>query len=131
LKPAALLEFWPRIIRILTNQDRQVRVDPSYSLIAWWSAKSTDSAARYWCFPNSGAVPKAPCAVHVGHAVVQHRKLHGLADAEPASVIRSIRNAQPITLPEDSRLSLPGTILVTGTQINGFLFFKLQKGGCS
>jgi hypothetical protein len=38
---------------------------------------------------------------------------------------------QPITLPEDSRLPLPGTILVTGTHINGFLFFKLQKGGRS
>jgi hypothetical protein len=36
---------------------------------------------------------------------------------------------QPITLPEDSRLPQPGTILVTGTHINGFLFFKLQKGG--
>jgi len=40
-------------------------------------------------------------------------------------------NAQPITLPEDSRLPLPGTILVPGTYIIGFLFFKLQKGGRS
>jgi hypothetical protein len=38
---------------------------------------------------------------------------------------------QPITLPEDSCLPLPGTILVTGTHINGFLFFRLQKGGRS
>jgi hypothetical protein len=38
---------------------------------------------------------------------------------------------QPITLPEDSRLPLPETILMTGTHINGFLFFKLQKRGRS
>jgi hypothetical protein len=40
-------------------------------------------------------------------------------------------NTQPITLPKDSRLPLPGTILVTGPHINGFLFFTLQKEGRS
>lgn len=48
------------------------------------------------------------------------------------SLIASLNsNAQPITLPKDSRLTLPEPILVTGTHINGFLFFKLQEGGRS
>jgi hypothetical protein len=78
LKPVALLGFWPRIVRILTNQDRQVRVNPCYLLFASLNL-----------------------------------------------------NGQPITLPEDSRLPLPGTILVIGTHSNGMLFFTLQKGGRS
>ena len=44
------------------------------------------------------------------------------------SLIASLNsNAQHITLPKDSRLPLPEPILVTGTQINGFLFFSCRK----
>ena len=48
---------------------------------------------------------------------------------QPASAPAA--HPQPITLPEDSRLPLPGTILVIGTHSNGMLFFTLQKGGRS